>query len=46
MQHFNNYFVQILVIRPKCQGAKMVQGEGGKKIPLHIAPLLSAPLKL
>jgi len=36
MQHFSNYFVQILVIRSKRQGGKMVQE--GEKIPGGLPP--------
>jgi len=45
MQHFSNYFVQILVIRSKCQ-----RGEGEKDGPERRknpppCPLLPAPMK-
>jgi len=45
MQHFSKYFVQILVIRSKCQGGKDgPEGGGGEKILGESCPLLPAPM--
>jgi len=46
MQHFSNYFVQILVITSKCQGEKRGQGGGGsEKNSRGQMSLLPAPMR-
>jgi len=44
MQHFSNYFVQILVIRSKCQGEQRWSRKDEKDSRGAAAPLLPAPM--